>query len=74
MSGLNQQFAKLPYGITVPGVRIPLSPLKETVFKMINFGAVSFVFVNDLALIPIIAQQFVFMTHRLSAFLQGSVL
>ena len=29
MSGLNQQFAKLPYGITVPGVRIPLSPLEK---------------------------------------------
>ena len=26
MSGLNQQFAKLPYPIRVPGVRIPLSP------------------------------------------------
>ena len=26
VSGLNQQFAKLSYGITVPGVRIPLSP------------------------------------------------
>ena len=29
VSGLNQQFAKLPYGITVPGVRIPLSPLEK---------------------------------------------
>ncbi len=27
VSGLNQQFAKLSYGITVPGVRIPLFPL-----------------------------------------------
>ena len=26
VSGLNQQFAKLPYSIRVPGVRIPPSP------------------------------------------------
>ena len=29
VSGLNQQFAKLSYGFSVPGVRIPLSPQKR---------------------------------------------
>ena len=32
VSGLNQQFAKLSYGITVPGVRIPLSPPRRIFF------------------------------------------
>ena len=30
VSGLNHQFAKLTYGITVPGVRIPLSPPSDS--------------------------------------------
>ena len=43
VSGLNQQFAKLSYGITVPGVRIPLSPPRRKFFdRQLPFAVVFF--------------------------------
>ena len=36
MSGLNQQFAKLPYLYRVPGVRIPPSPQEKMQLKTLT--------------------------------------
>ena len=43
-SGLNHQFAKLTYGITVPGVRIPLFPQQEQ-FRVGSQNCDPFIFV-----------------------------
>ena len=44
VSGLNHQFAKLTYGITVPGVRIPPSPQNKRCKLLITITLTAFLF------------------------------
>ena len=53
VSGLNQQFAKLSYGITVPGVRIPLSPPRRFFRQRLPSGSRIFVSVRYGSLLTI---------------------